>query len=164
MSIKQKQLFPKRCLSLATRVCALSLRRPVFRPALTLHYCTLHLRTAANRATGVLRNIFPLLPRDTKRSQKTKTTPCKLIVGSIVTYVVPARASACDSNYLKLQVVENKCLRVTGECLKVTHVSRLHDTFNVEYFQDFIHRFTANFLFISQHVLTSWFKKSDITP
>jgi hypothetical protein len=45
----------------------------------------------------------------------------------------------------QLQVVQNRSLRVTGNYLKGTHMSQLHDTFNVESIQDPIHRFTAKF-------------------
>jgi len=43
----------------------------------------------------------------------------------------------CHSNYLKLQVFQNKSLRLTGN-----YPTQLHDTLNVESIQEFIHRFT----------------------
>jgi len=108
--------------------------------------CTknLHVRTVTNKATDVHCNSFPLLARDSTLSQKTKSTPYKLLIQSLLPYAVPVCSFTSDSNYLN-QLVHNKSLRVSGNCPTGTLTSRLHDTLNIESIQNFIHQFRDKF-------------------
>jgi hypothetical protein len=106
---------------------------------------TQHLHTLANKATGVFCNIFPLLARDSAFTQSNKVTIYKLLIRSILTYAAPFWSSTCYSNYLRLQVIQSKCLLVIGNHPRPTTNSHLHNTLNIEPIRDFIHRLTAKF-------------------
>ena len=61
----------------------------------------------SNKTIGTLCNIFPLLNRD---SQTSKLTLYKLLIQSHLT--PPIWNTTCNSNYRKLQVIQNKSLHI----------------------------------------------------
>ena len=73
---------------------------------------TQHLHTVTNKATVVLCNFFPILAADSTLTQSNKLTTYKLLIRSILTYAAPVCSSTCPSNYLRLQVIQSKRLRV----------------------------------------------------
>jgi hypothetical protein len=75
---------------------------------------TKHLCTVSNKATGTLCNIYSLLNRDSTLTQTSKLTLYKLLIRSLLTYATPVWNTTCNSNYLKLQVVQNKSLLIIG--------------------------------------------------
>jgi hypothetical protein len=125
-----------------------SCHRPASRSAnrrRTVSPQTKHLRTVTNKATGTLCNVFRLLTRHSTLSQTSKLTLYKLLILSLLTYDAPGSNTTCDSNYLKVQFVQSKSLRVIGACPRGTPISHLHDTLNIEPIRDFIHKLTAKF-------------------
>jgi hypothetical protein len=93
---------------------------------------TKHLHTVTKKATGVLCPILPLLARDSTLTQSNKLTLYKLLIRSILTYAAPVCRSTGPSNYLKLQVIQSKCLRVIGNYHRRTPTSHLYDILNTE--------------------------------
>jgi hypothetical protein len=90
--------------------------------------CTKHLRTVSNKAIGTPCNIFPLLNRDSTLSQTSKLTLYKLLIPSLLTYAAPVCNTTCNSNYLKLQIVQNKSLSIIGDYPRGTPIFHLHDS------------------------------------
>jgi hypothetical protein len=86
---------------------------------------TEHLRTVTNKATSTLCNIFLLLTWHSTLSQTSKLTLHKLLIRSLLTYATPVCNTTCDSNYLKLQVAQNKSLRVIGVYPRENPISNL---------------------------------------
>jgi hypothetical protein len=54
-----------------------------------------------------------------------------------MTYVCPAWELAADVYLLKLQRLQNKVIRTTGNCLRCTSVSNTHTAFNLPYVYDY---------------------------
>ena len=123
-----------------------------------------YLRTVTKTAKGVFCHVFPVLAQESTLSQKTQTTLCKSPVRSIMTYVAPCWSSTCDSNYLKFQVVENRCWREAGHYPTGTLMSHLHETLKEEPIQNFIHQLTLNFFFTVHHILTPGSKNRKLHP
>ena len=73
-----------------------------------------HLPTVANKATGVSWNIFLLLVRDLALTQCNKLIFYKVLIRTIRTYAAPVWSSTFYSNYVRLQVIQSKCLRAIG--------------------------------------------------
>jgi hypothetical protein len=55
-----------------------------------------------------------------------------------MTYVCPAWEFAADTHLLKLQCLQKRVLRITGNIPKRTPVRELHVTFKIPYVYDFI--------------------------
>jgi hypothetical protein len=108
---------------------------------------TKHLRTVSNKATGTFCNIFPLLNQNSTLSQTSTLTLYKLLIRSLLTHAAPVCNTTCNSNYLKLQVVQNTSLRIIGDYPRGTPISPLHDSLNIESLKDFIHHLTAKFFY-----------------
>jgi hypothetical protein len=72
--------------------------------------------TVTSKATDVFYIIFPLQARYSALTQSNKVSLYELLIRSILTYeyVAPVCSSTCSSNYLRLQVIQSKCLRVVG--------------------------------------------------
>ena len=75
---------------------------------------------------------FPLLARDSALTQSNKLTLYKLLIWSILTHSAPVWSSTCSSSYLRLQVIQSKCLRVIGNHPICTPTSHLPCTLNIE--------------------------------
>jgi len=72
----------------------------------------LALHTVANKATVALCNFFTLLAADSTHTQSNKLTTYKLLIRSIPSYAAHVCSSTSPSNYLRLQDIQSKCLRV----------------------------------------------------
>jgi hypothetical protein len=62
----------------------------------------------------------------------------KTLIRSIVTYAWPAWEFAADNHLLKLQGLQNKVLRTTGNFPRRTPVRNLHMAFKLPYIFDYI--------------------------
>jgi hypothetical protein len=93
---------------------------------------TKQLHTVIKKVTGFLCPIFPLLVRDSSLTQSNKLTLYKLLIRFVLTYVGRVCRSTCPSNYLKLQVIQSKHLRVIGSYHRRISTSHLHDILNTE--------------------------------
>ena len=93
---------------------------------------TQHLHTVANKSTGVFCNIFLLLARDLALTQCNKIAIHTVLIWCILTYAAPVWSSTCSSNYLRLQVIRSKCLRVIGNHPRPTPTTHLHYTLNTD--------------------------------
>ena len=84
-----------------------------------------------------------ILARYSALTQSNNLTLNKLFIRSILTYAAPVRSSTCSSIYLRLQVIQSKCLRVIGNHPRRTPTSHLHCTLNTEPIPVVIQRPTA---------------------
>jgi hypothetical protein len=67
-----------------------------------------------------------------------KVTLHKALIRSVMTYACPAWELAADTYLLKLQGIQNKVLRTTGNFPRCTSVCDLHAAFNLPYVYDYI--------------------------
>lgn len=106
---------------------------------------TKHIDTQCHKAIGALVKLFPLLNRDSSLNIKNKILLYKTVIRPILTYAAPVWSNTCAANYKKLQVVQNKCLRVIGNFSRSTSINVIHEKLNVEYIKDFIICLTQKF-------------------
>jgi len=144
-----KRRPPSRNLFKSRNLCALCPDSPLGLTPDSKLLFTRHLHTVANKATVVFCNIFFLFVRDSTLSRSNNLTIYKLLFRSASVCI-----STCSSNYLRLQVIQPKCLRVIGSHSKRILTSHLHNTLNIEPFSDFILRLTADFLLTAPHTST----------
>jgi hypothetical protein len=67
-----------------------------------------------------------------------KLTLHKALLRSVMTYACPAWEFATKCHLLKLQRLQNKVLRTTGNFLKRTSVRDMHTAFHMPYVYDYI--------------------------
>jgi hypothetical protein len=74
----------------------------------------------------------------TSLSSNIKLTLHKALIRSVMTYACPAWKLASDICLLKLQRLQNKVLRTTGNFPRCTSVRDLHTAFDLPYVHDYI--------------------------
>jgi hypothetical protein len=87
---------------------------------------TRHLHSVIHKATGTLLKLFPLLGRDSPLSTPSKLTLYKLLIRSVLTYAAPVWSNTSSSNCRQLQILQSKCLPVTGNYPRRTPIAHLH--------------------------------------
>jgi hypothetical protein len=71
-------------------------------------------------------------------SANIKLTIHKALIRSVMIYAYPARDFAADTHLMKLQRLQNRVLRSTGNFPRRTPVRELHKAFNIPYIHDYI--------------------------
>jgi hypothetical protein len=92
----------------------------------------LHIEMTDAKASRTFISIYCLLKSD-RLSANIKLTLHKELIRSVMTYACPAWELAADIYLLKLQRLQNKVLRNTGNFPGCTPVRDLHTTFNLPY-------------------------------
>jgi hypothetical protein len=69
-------------------------------------------------------------------SANIKLTLLKALIRSVMNYASPAWEFAADTHLIKLQRLQNKVLRTTGNFPRRTPVRELHTAFNIPYVYD----------------------------
>lgn len=90
-------------------------------------------------------SIFPLLRKHNTLNEKTKLVLYKSYILPVLTYACPVWANAAKTHIKKLQVMQNKCLRMVFNAPYCTRISALHDGHKIQYIQDFIQKLHSNF-------------------
>jgi hypothetical protein len=97
----------------------------------------LHLEMTEAKAFRTFIRIYSLLKRERLRT-KIKLTLHKTLTRTVITSSCPASELATDTYFLKLQRLQNKVLRTTGNSPMCTPVRDLHTAFNLPYVYDYI--------------------------
>lgn len=106
---------------------------------------TKHIDTQCNKAIGILVKLFPLLNRKSNLNIKNKLLLYKSIIRPVLTYAAPVWSNTCATNYKKLQVVQNKCLRVIGDFSRSTPINIIHDKLCIVPIKEYILNLTIKF-------------------
>lgn len=85
---------------------------------LTLQRHVLHLSTKTDAA---IRLLYPLINRKSVLSDAAKVSIYRIYIRPILTYCPPLTLEMKKTNYKKLEIIQNKCLRL---CLNISWESR----------------------------------------
>ena len=96
----------------------------------------------ARQATGIL---FPLLKKFSGVPVKEKVTLYRSYIRPILTYACPVFANAAKCHLKKLQVAQNKNLRMVLSARYRTRIQSLHKKANIPMMSEFISKLTENF-------------------
>ena len=88
---------------------------------------------------------WPLLNRSSKLTRGNKLLIYKTLIRPIITYAAPVWSNTCKTNYNKLQIVQNKCLRMAGSFSRDNRMCAIHNYFNIQTIEDFVFKQTYNF-------------------
>jgi hypothetical protein len=96
-----------------------------------------HINSIGNKALRTFIRLYPLLKSE-RLNTKSELILYKALVRSKMTYACPAWESAADSHLLKLQLLQNRVLRTTGNLPRRTSTRTLHLAFQIPYVYDYI--------------------------
>lgn len=97
-----------------------------------------HITYIRSKGLKALNALNPLLRRKSKLSKSTKLLIYTTLVRPILTYACPVWSSTCNTNYLKLQVVQNKALKLSHSTAFRTNLTTLHTKIKLPLLRNFI--------------------------
>lgn len=103
-----------------------------------------HIESVIQKAYISLRHLYPLMISD-QLTTSTKILLYKTIVRPILTYAAPAWCGASKTNLKKLQVYENKCLRLATSSNRYTRLTELYDKAAIQIITDYIQEESQKF-------------------
>lgn len=96
----------------------------------------------ARKAIGAMKPIFnrrsPLLP-------KTKLLIYYSLIRPVLTYAIPVWSSISHSDHMRLQVLQNYCIKITYNTRLRTNLKKLHDNEQIPTLFEYTHRLTDRF-------------------
>jgi hypothetical protein len=128
--------------------------------------CKLHIEMTEAKAFGTFIRICSLFKSECL-SDNIKLTLHKALIRSGMTYTCPAWELAADTYLVKLQRLQNKVLRTTGNFPRCTPVRDLHMAFSLLYIYDYITDYAGNeqksYRIMRMNIFAGWDKvKPDI--
>jgi len=105
-----------------------------------------HIDNVTRTARAAMAVLYPLITRSSKLSTPIKVRLAAAYVRPILTYAAPAwTGTASDTNLLRLQVIQNKCLRMALNLPPWTPIRDLHKEAKIPHLGDTILRMTDKF-------------------
>jgi hypothetical protein len=102
-----------------------------------------HIDSIITKALRTFIKIYSLL-RSERLSAKSKVTLCKALMRYKMTYACPAWEFAADRHLSKLQHMQNRVLRTTGNLPRRTPTRALRQAFQIPYVYDYITEICGN--------------------
>ena len=97
-----------------------------------------HIKYAADKALKLLLKYYPILNKKSSLSSSNKLNIYKVIVRPAMLYASPVWSMTCQSNLHKLQIQQNKFLRLAGNYRRYTEINKMHRDLNIETVFDYI--------------------------
>ena len=104
-----------------------------------------HVDYVTNRANTALRNLYPLISRNSQLDVRNKLLIYKLAIRPIFTYGCPAFENMAKTHIQKLQVLQNKFLRIVLNKTRYDRITDLHAEAKIPSIEDYIGKLQANF-------------------
>jgi hypothetical protein len=105
-----------------------------------------HIDYSINKASNAIRTLYPLINRKSKLSLKNKTLLYSSCIRSLLTYGSPILSNfSCKTNNKKLQIIQNKCLKLVGKLPRLYSTKNLHKKFKIPYIDEFMHKLYTKF-------------------
>jgi len=104
-----------------------------------------HVEYVSNRAHTALRLLYPLISRNSQLDVRNKLLIYKLGIRPIFTYGCPAFESMAKTHLQKLQVLQNKFLRIVLNKTIYEEIKDLHTEAKVPSIEEYVGKLQANF-------------------
>lgn len=104
-----------------------------------------HIDYVIERANIAVKTLYPLINRKSKLHLKNKLLIYKLAIRPIMTYGCPAFLEIANSHIKKLQIIQNKALRMILNRSRYDKTSTIHEEAEVQPVADFIEKLTTKF-------------------
>lgn len=104
-----------------------------------------HIDTACDKTIKSFRALWPLLNRRSTLSQKNKNLLFKCVIRPIMSYASPVWYKAAKCHIKKMQIIQNKCLKMINNKPWRYSTQVLHHETGYELYNEFIKRQNINF-------------------
>lgn len=106
---------------------------------------TEHVNSISQKAIVKLINLYPILNRNSFVTQENKLLVYKSVIRPIITYACPVWSYISKTKYNKLQILQNKFLRLAGKFRAFTPIFQMHEKLKIEYIFEFIKKLSLNY-------------------
>lgn len=104
-----------------------------------------HIKHISVKAHQTMFRLYPLFNKRSSLSKNNKLLIYKLCIRPILTYAAPVWSKTSRNHYKKLQIVQNKCLRIIGNYPRYTKITQMHKDLQIHTIEEFILKLTTNF-------------------
>ena len=104
-----------------------------------------HVEYVSNRAHNSLRQLYPLISRNSHLDVRNKLLIYKLAIRPIFTYGCPAFESMAKTHLQKLQVLQNKFLRIILNKTRYDRIIDLHQEAKIPSIEEYVGKLQTNF-------------------
>ena len=104
-----------------------------------------NITTSIKKTNQRIALIYCLLKKHSPLNLHSKLTLYRSYLRPILTYACPVFANCAKTHISKLQITQNKCLRMILSAPYVTRIALLHEQTNLPYIDEFIEKLTENF-------------------
>lgn len=105
-----------------------------------------HINYVINKANTTIKILYPLINRRSKLSVQNKLLLYKAAIRPVMTYASPVLISCAATNINKLQICQNKILRMIYDVPYTTPTTTLHEMADIETIKEHINKLNENFL------------------
>jgi len=116
-----------------------------------------HIQTQRGKANGRLAQLKSLLVSD-QLHDRTKVTLYKMLIRPLLTYAAPAWAFAANTHLKKLQIFQNRVLKLISKCPRYTRMTDLHRRLNIDtiftHIRDLTQTFYENVNAVDNNLIT----------
>ena len=118
-----------------------------------------HIEYVRERANVAMKILYPLISRKSKLHLTNKLLIYKLAIRPIFTYACPAFINIANCHLKKLQIIQNKALRMILNKNRFERIQKIHEEAKVPLVKEYIDKLTTKFN-TTQQWWKSFFKKS----
>lgn len=104
-----------------------------------------HVNSIVQKSISKLITLYPILNRNSYVNVESKLLLYKAIVRPNITYACPVWSYISRSTFDRLQILQNKFLRLIGKFRAFTPVSQMHKDLGIEYIYEYIKRTSINY-------------------
>ena len=105
----------------------------------------LHIQNAIIKSKKAIAALYPIIKKNSSASFRSKLTIYKSYIRPILTYACPVYSNCPKTHFNKLQIMQNKCLRMVTSSPFHTRITELHSKTKVPYVRDFVDKSTEKF-------------------
>ena len=104
-----------------------------------------HIEYVIEKMNKIIHIMYPLLNRSSKLNVKNKMLLYKLAIRPVLTYASPVFSDIAECHTKKLQIAQNKVLRMILDLPMYTSINTLHELANVSLIKDHMNKLTNNY-------------------
>lgn len=104
-----------------------------------------HIKSLVQKGQKAIRLLYPLLNRNSKLSPKNKKLLYTAVIRPSITYAAPVWCGASKTSFLKLERIQNKCLRLVLNADRYTRIVELLHQTNLETITDYVTKLSKSF-------------------
>ena len=106
---------------------------------------TKHINLKNQKAIALLISLYPLLNRKSNLSPQNKKLLYITLIRPVLTYACEVWNFTSQTNFNKLQVTQNKFLRLIGKFRMFTPINEIHEALNVDMIKKYVKNRTENY-------------------